>query len=100
MTTKVITNRLFNGKFYAKRTPNSCVSDVQSALAFSLSMSFEELGCDLLKSKDGAYSTDLIIQHHDSVVTQRDLGLSVQCLYALGNRTISTGPLTFDENNR
>ena len=33
----------------------------------------------------------MIIQHHDSVVTSSDLGLSLHCQYDLGNKTISNG---------
>lgn len=28
-------------------------------------------------------------QHHDQIVTSSDLGLSLRCLYSLGNRTVS-----------
>ena len=33
----------------------------------------------------------VIIQHHDSVVTSADLGLALRCQYDLGNRTVTNG---------
>ena len=36
----------------------------------------------------GFYSNEVIIQHHDSIVTSSDLGLALNCQYDLSNRTI------------
>jgi hypothetical protein len=33
----------------------------------------------------------VIIQHHDSVVTSSDLGLALHCQYDLGNKTVREG---------
>ena len=33
----------------------------------------------------------VIIQHHDSVVTSSDLGLALHCQYDLGNKTVTNG---------
>ena len=39
-------------------------------------------------SQQGMYSNEVIIQHHDSIVTSTDLGLALNCQYDLTNRTI------------
>ena len=36
----------------------------------------------------GVYTNEVIIQHHDSIVTALDLGLALNCQYDLSNRTI------------
>ena len=36
----------------------------------------------------GFYSNEVIIQHHDSIVTSSDLGLALNCQYDLSNRTV------------
>ncbi|KAG8240033.1 hypothetical protein J437_LFUL019595 [Ladona fulva] len=37
----------------------------------------------------GRYTTDIVIQHHDFIVTSADLGLAVTCQYDLTNKTVS-----------
>lgn len=37
----------------------------------------------------GSYTNDVIIQHHDRIVTSSDLGLSVTCQYDLANKTVA-----------
>lgn len=35
------------------------------------------------------YLNDVVIQHHDTIVTSSDLGLAVTCQYDLTNKTVS-----------
>ena len=37
----------------------------------------------------GIYSNEVVIQHHDRIVTSSDLGLSVTCEYNLANKTVA-----------
>jgi hypothetical protein len=89
MVATIQTNKLFSGKIYAKSKPNSCVTDVTSALSFELTMPYHDLLCDVKQKDAGRFSNDIVIQHHDMVVTTKDLGLAVNCNYDLTNKSVS-----------
>ena len=36
-----------------------------------------DINCDVERDSEGRFSTDLIIQHHDMIVTSADIGLQV-----------------------
>ena len=95
MIAKVRTNRVFSGKVYGKNQPNSCVNDVTESLDFELIMPFNGLNCEISQSSPGAFENDIVIQHHDLIVTNKDLGLSIQCIYQIGNRSVVSS-MTFD----
>jgi putative uncharacterized protein (fragment) len=98
MTAQIKTNKLFNGKIYAKSNPKSCVKDVSNSLEFDIIMPFYDLMCDVKQIDHGKFSNDIIIQHHDMVVTTKDIGLSVNCNYDLSNKSISNRqPVSIDE---
>ena len=107
MIATVRTNKIFNGKIYAKDNPNSCVVDVDSAIEFNIKMGYNDIGkliisspirklmfhfflieCNVKRKSQGVYTNEVIIQHHDSIVTALDLGLALHCQYDLSNRTI------------
>lgn len=88
MIAKVRTNRVFNGKIYEKSKPNSCVNDIMNDLTFDLIMGYNDVNCNVRKYDASKYSSDIVIQHHDLIVTTKDLGLSIQCSYDLSNRTV------------
>jgi len=96
MVAQVKTSKLFNGKIYAKSKPNSCVNDVSNTLDFEISMPFHDVMCDVKQVDAGSFANDIIIQHHDMIVTTQDLGLSVHCNYDLSNRSISNINLEVD----
>lgn len=96
MVAQVRTSKLFNGKIYAKSKPNSCVNDVSNTLDFEISMPFHDVMCDVKQVDAGSFANDIIIQHHDMIVTTQDLGLSVHCNYDLSNRSISNINLEVD----
>ncbi|RWS28961.1 uncharacterized protein B4U80_05755 [Leptotrombidium deliense] len=96
MVAFVQTNKLFSGKIYAKAKPNSCVNDVTNSLAFEIAMPYNDLMCDVKQKDQGKFSSDVIIQHHDMVVTTKDLGLSVNCNYDLSNRSVSNKPFAVE----
>lgn len=87
--TRIQTSKLFNGKVYAKGAPNSCVKDVKGALEFELRMAYDDLECNVKQQGLGRYLNDVVIQHHDTIVTRSDLGLAVTCQYDLSNKTVS-----------
>lgn len=89
MVAKIRTSKIFNGKIYAKGSPNSCVNDVTASLDFELRMAYNDLECNVRKDGSGRYSNDIILQHHDRIITSADLGLSVHCQYDLGNKSVS-----------
>ena len=88
MVATVRTNKIFNGKIYAKDNPNSCVVDVENAIEFDIKMGYNDIECNVKRKSQGVYSNEVIIQHHDSIVTALDLGLALNCQYDLSNRTI------------
>jgi len=89
MIATVRTNKIFNGKIYAKDNPNSCVVDVESGIEFKIAMGYNDIECNVKRQARGSvYSNEVIIQHHDSIVTSSDLGLALNCQYDLTNRTI------------
>lgn len=92
MVAQVSSNKMFRGKIYAKSRPSSCQNDVRESLNFELAMKYHDDGCDVRSSSNdqrGVFSNDIIIQHHDRIVTTQDVGLSVYCQYDLGNRSIT-----------
>lgn len=96
MVAQVKTSKIFSGKVYAKAKPNSCVNDVDNSLDFEITMPFHDVMCDVKQTAPGTFSNDIIIQHHDMIVTTSDLGLSVHCNYDLSNRSVSNVNLEVD----
>lgn len=93
MIAKIRTSKLFNGKVYAKGSPNSCSVDVKSSLEFELHMGFNDVDCNVRQNGQGKYINDVVLQHHDMIVTSSDLGLALTCNYDLSNRTVSDANL-------
>ncbi|KAM8707282.1 hypothetical protein ACLKA7_011385 [Drosophila subpalustris] len=91
MLARIRTSKLFSGKVYAKGAPKSCAVDVRSALEFELRMNYHDLECNVRQSQAGRYVNDIIIQHHDMIVTSSDLGLALACQYDLGNKSVTNG---------
>ncbi len=89
MVTKIKTSKLFDGKIYAKGSPNSCVQDVKNSLEFELEMAYDDVECNVKHQGLGKYLNDVVIQHHDTIVTSSDLGLAIACQYDLTNKTVS-----------
>lgn len=91
MLVQVSSSKSFKGRIYAKSRPSSCMTDVRDSSKFELSMRYHDPNCDVRSSSNrqqGVFSNDVIIQHHDRVVTSQDVGLSVFCQYDLSNRSI------------
>ncbi|ODN03182.1 Cuticlin-1 [Orchesella cincta] len=89
MIATVRTSKIFQGKLYAKGAPNSCALDVQNSLEFALRLPYTDLECGVQREAMGRYSTEVILQHHDQIVTASDMGLSVACQYDLTNKSVS-----------
>ncbi|XP_059621103.1 uncharacterized protein LOC132264798 [Phlebotomus argentipes] len=89
MVAKIRTSRIFDGKVYAKGAPKSCSVDVKNALEFELRMGYQDLECNVRQNGLGRYMNDVVIQHHDKIVTSSDLGLALTCQYDLTNKTVS-----------
>lgn len=91
MIVRVKTNRIFSGKLYAKERPNSCVTDVTKGLEFELKLGYQDLGCDVKQEGPGKFFSEVVIQHHDQIVTSQDVGLALRCSYQLQNYTLQSG---------
>nr|XP_027196498.1 uncharacterized protein LOC113790984 [Dermatophagoides pteronyssinus] len=89
MVAKVRSSKIFDGKVYAKRKPYHCMTDVNESLEFEIHMGYNDLECDVQQTDRGQYTNDIVIQHHDLIVTTQDLGLNINCKYDLSNRSIS-----------
>jgi hypothetical protein len=89
MVAKIRTSKLFDGKVYAKGAPKSCSTDVKSSLEFELRMGYQDIECNVRQNGLGRYLNDVVIQHHDTIVTSSDLGLALTCQYDLTNKTVS-----------
>nr|CAD7200056.1 unnamed protein product [Timema douglasi] len=88
---RIKTNKVFNGKVYSKTRPNSCVTDVINSLEFDLRLGYNDLNCDVKQNPLGRFGTEIIIQHHDHIVTNQDVGLSLRCLYNFQNNSVGHG---------
>jgi len=86
---RIKTSKIFDGKIYAKGSPTTCVNDIESSLEFEIQMSYNDVECNVQRVNASRYSTDVVIQHHDMIVTSADLGLSVHCQYDLSNKSVS-----------
>lgn len=89
MIASIQTTKLFNGKVYAKAKPTACVNDVTNQLDFDLAMPYHDILCDVKQKEAGTFANDIVIQHHDMVVTTKDMGLSVNCNYDLSNKSVT-----------
>lgn len=98
MVAKIQTNRVFNGKIYSRTKPNSCMNDVHHSLDFHLNLPYNDVMCDVKQEpfNGNLFRSELVIQHHDRIVTHSDFGVSVLCRFDLKNRTITNGPLVID----
>lgn len=65
------------------------MTDVTDSLEFEIHMNYNDLECDVQQPNKGQYSNDIVIQHHDMIVTTQDLGLNINCNYDLANKSIS-----------
>lgn len=53
-------------------------------------MPFEngESKCGVVQGEPGLFSNEIVVQHHDRIVTSADLGLSLVCQYDLKEQTV------------
>ena len=59
MIATVRTNKIFNGKVYAKDNPNSCVTDVENGIEFSIKMGYNDIECNV--KRKGMYSHNYVV---------------------------------------
>jgi len=89
MVATIVTSTRFDGKIYAKGSPLTCVEDVEDSLNFNITFGYNDIECGVEREGPGIYSNEVVIQHHDSIVTSSDLGLSLTCEYNLANKTVA-----------
>ena len=51
--------------------PKSCVNDVYNSLNFNLTMPYNDLNCEVQQANFSRYHKDIVIQHHDLIVSLR-----------------------------
>jgi hypothetical protein len=49
----------------------------RDSLEFQLEIGYNDVNCDVSRDTEGRFATDVIIQHHDMVVTSSDIGSSL-----------------------
>lgn len=91
MVAYVHTTKVFNGKVYVRSRPNSCVTDVLNSMDFEIRMAYHDLNCDVKQQGNSQFANDIVIQHHDMIVTNQDLGVTVHCQYDLSNKSVAHG---------
>lgn len=89
MVANIVTSVHFDGKIYAKGSPLSCVEDIENSLSFNITFGYNDIECGVEREGPGVYSNEVVIQHHDRIVTSSDLGLSLTCEYNLANKTVA-----------
>ena len=105
MNVQIETSRLFNGKIYSRSQPRNCAEDVTNSLQFNISMPYLNgdsennsftntknesiFQCDTKQSEPGTFVNDIVIQHHDLVLTTRDLSVGVHCRFDLRNESVA-----------
>ncbi|XP_076063382.1 uncharacterized protein LOC143038253 [Oratosquilla oratoria] len=89
MRAQIQTSSLFNGRVYSKERPRSCVTDVKTSDSFEIVFPYNSIDCSVKREDAGQYSVNVVIQHHDTIVTSADVGLSLHCKYELGNQTVT-----------
>lgn len=65
------------------------MQDIKDSMDFSITMKYTDLECGVTREGLGGYINEVIIQHHDSIVTSADLGLQLSCEYDLTNKSVS-----------
>ncbi|XP_015788965.1 uncharacterized protein LOC107365903 isoform X2 [Tetranychus urticae] len=88
MKVKIKMNRPFTGKIYATSKPNSCYNLIKRQYDFDIAMPYNDINCGIMQSASGLYSNNIVIQHHELIVTSNDIGLSINCQYDLSNKKV------------
>lgn len=96
MVARIQTNKLFQGKIYAKTKPNSCMNDIVESLDFDLRMPYNDLLCDVKQKEHGKFSNDIVIQHHDMIVSN----FNWSKFYPFFHRFLKEKKQIFINNNR
>jgi len=89
MVAQISTSTVFNGKVYARTRPNSCVEDITNSTSFNISLPYNSVDCDVVQNGDAEFAANIVIQHHDMIVTRSDVGLALHCKYELKNQTVT-----------
>lgn len=85
------TNKVFNGKVYSRSKPKSCVVDVVNDMNFEISMDYTDPICGVKQAEPGRFTADLVLQHHDQIMTSADLGFALRCSFHLEDQTVAHG---------
>merc|ERR1719471_948542 len=65
------------------------MADIEKKYEFSLSIGYNDINCDVdINSDTGEVGTEIIIQHHDKIVTSGDIGLHVSCVYNINSSVV------------
>ncbi|KAK3864370.1 hypothetical protein Pcinc_029941 [Petrolisthes cinctipes] len=94
MQAKISTSTLFDGKVYARGRPNSCVMDIRNSTDFEITLPYNDVNCDVVQDGPATFSSNIVIQHHDMIVTSADVGLALHCKYDLQNQTVTNNLLS------
>lgn len=105
MVAQISTSTVFNGKVYARTRPNSCVKDISNSTDFSITLPYNSVDCDVQRYNVSNFAASIVVQHHDMIVTQADVGLALHCKYELKDQVVTnslpsgeTGQIRVDQN--
>ena len=63
--------------------------DVERKQEFSLSIGYNDLDCDIEINKEtGRVGAEIILQHHDKILTSGDIGIYISCLYNMNTSVV------------
>ena len=67
MIATVRTNKIFNGKVYAKDNPNSCVTDVENGIEFSITMGYNDIECNVKRKGMKLFKCNLLARYYKDI---------------------------------
>ena len=63
--------------------------DVERKREFSLSIGYSDLNCDIeINKESGRVGAEIILQHHDKIITSGDIGIYISCLYNMNTSIV------------
>ena len=63
--------------------------DVERKQEFSLSIGYNDLDCDIeINRETGRVGAEIILQHHDKIITSGDIGIYISCLYNMNTSVV------------
>lgn len=63
--------------------------DVERKREFSLTIGYNDLDCDIeINKESGRVGAEIILQHHDKIITSGDIGIYISCQYSMNTSVV------------